>query len=468
MGLDARLAAAAILVLGLCATVAISWPGHLSYDSIVQLNDGRNGFYHSWHPPVMAWLLGLGDNLLTGTGLFLAFDATLGFAALFAILWLGPVRSWSAVVAALVLVALPQLVLYQAIVWKDVLFADAAVAAFVALAFAEAQWKHTARRLLWLALAAAFLVLVVLARQNGAVLIPFAAVATATPAWRNKGRRMGLAYGAGLIAIVAALSLAAAAAFDKHSDHGQGPRAQLMVLRLYDLIGALKHEPAMPLARLDEDAPELARLMRSDGIRLYTPQRNDTLVGSQALQDELGDVPPELLAAQWDDLILHRPWLYLRTRASVFAWVFFTPDLSACRPVFTGIEGPAGEMQDLGLSPRMDGRDRALAAYAKTFQGTPAFSHAAFALIGLLAALVLFKRKRPGDTALAWLVLGALGFAASFFAIAIACDYRYLYALDLAALAAVFAVACDPGYLFQVVAMWLGSFWLARSEARKS
>ena len=39
--------------------------------------------------------------------------------------------------------------------------------------------------------------------------------------------------------------------------------------------------------------------MRSDGVRLYTPQRNDTLVGSQALQNELADAEPEWLAAQW-------------------------------------------------------------------------------------------------------------------------------------------------------------------------
>ncbi len=52
--------------------------------------------------------------------------------------------------------------------------------------------------------------------------------------------------------------------------------------------------------------------------------------------------------------------------------------------------------------------------------------------------------------------------------ISIACDYRYLYFLDLAALAAAFHLAVDPAYLFQVLAMCSGSFWLERSEERKS
>ena len=83
--------------------------------------------------------------------------------------------------------------------------------------------------------------------------------------------------------------------------------------------------------------------------------------------------------------------------------------------------------------------------------------------------LVLFlKRRAPGDTAFAFLLLAAFAFTASFFVISIACDYRYLYALDLAVIAAAFYLALDPAYLFQVVAMWSGSFWLDRSEARKS
>jgi hypothetical protein len=125
-------------------------------------------------------------------------------------------------------------------------------------------------------------------------------------------------------------------------------------------------------------------------------------------------------------------------------------------------------MEDLELVPRRNARDLALANYAKAFMGTPILSHAAHGTLAIAALIVLLRRRSPGDIAMAFLLLTALGFSASFFAISIACDYRYLYFLDLAAMCAAFYLALDPSYLFQVVATWSGSFWELRSEARKS
>ncbi len=252
------------------------------------------------------------------------------------------------------------------------------------------------------------------------------------------------------------------------SDGGEGPKAQLRLLRFYDLIGAVAAQPSLSLDRLNADDPELERLMRSDGVRLYTPQRNDTLVGSQALQNELADAEPQWLAVQWKDLVLHHPWLYLKVRSAVFGWVLFTPDIVACRPIFVGIEGPAGEMSDLGLAPRKDARDLALQAYAKAFMGTPVLSHITYAVLAIGGLIVLLCRRSRSDPAMAAMLIAATLFTASFFVISIACDYRYLYFLDLAALVALFYLALDPSYLFQVVATWSGSFWLFLSDARKS
>ena len=119
-----RIWTAAILIAGWAAAIAVSWPGHLSYDSIIQLHDGRTGFYHSWHPPVMAWLLGLADAMLPGAGLFVVFDATMFFGALLLLSRCKASGSWFAAIAAAGFALLPQCLLYQGIVWKDVLFAD--------------------------------------------------------------------------------------------------------------------------------------------------------------------------------------------------------------------------------------------------------------------------------------------------------------------------------------------------------
>jgi hypothetical protein len=463
-----RRVTAAILVAGWAATLIISWPGHLSYDSIIQLHDGRTGFYHSWHPPVMAWLLGLGDALVSGSGLFVLLDTALFFGALLSLVWTAPRVSWAAAIVAAIVAVLPQTILYQAIVWKDVLFADAAVAGFVCLAQAALAWAHVRKRVLWVAGAFFLFVLATLTRQNGMIVLALGALALGLIAWRQARRMVGLRY-AGVALIGAVLiSAAVSSALSLRSDGGEGPRAQLKLLRLYDLVGAIAAQPSLPLDRLNADDPELDRLIRSDGVRLYSPERNDTLVGSQALQSELADAEPQWLAAQWYDLMLHHPGLYLRTRASVFAQVLFTPDIAGCRPVFVGIEGPAGEMGDLGVAPRKDARDLVLQAYAKSFMGTPVLSHITYGLLAIGGIIVLLRRRAPGDIAMVALLIAALLFTASFFVISIACDYRYLYFLDLAALTAVFFVALDPDYLFQVVATWSGSFWELRSDARKS
>ena len=58
--------------------------------------------------------------------------------------------------------------------------------------------------------------------------------------------------------------------------------------------------------------------------------------------------------------------------------------------------------------------------------------------------MLLLWRREPADIAMAALIGGALAFAASFFVISIACDYRYLYLLDAAAITGVLYLALDP------------------------
>ena len=58
--------------------------------------------------------------------------------------------------------------------------------------------------------------------------------------------------------------------------------------------------------------------------------------------------------------------------------------------------------------------------------------------------MLLMLRRDPADLIIAGLMVGALGFAASFFVFSIACDYRFLYVLDLAALTGVLYLAIDP------------------------
>jgi hypothetical protein len=93
-----------------------------------------------------------------------------------------------------------------------------------------------------------------------------------------------------------------------------------------------------------------------------------------------------------------------------------------------------------GLAARDTDKDDWDGDYAAAFLGTPVFSHLAWGglalVLLLLAARDVARGRRPEMVATIGLIAAALVFAASFFVISLACDYRYLYFLDVAAMAA--------------------------------
>ncbi|MGC9954443.1 MAG: hypothetical protein ABSD21_09220 [Rhizomicrobium sp.] len=439
-----RAAAAAVLALGCIASCVVNFPGSLEDDSFVQLLEGRRGVYGFWHTPVLSWLLGLSDRLIPGTGIYVLVLTVLTFAALTSLLWLVPRVSWAAVIGAAVLVCLPQLLLFQAIVWKDVLFADACLIGFVCLAHAGARWRMRRLRFALIGLSAGFLALAMLARQNGAIMLPCAAVALgAIAAVHEKRWRVGAAYAAVLAVASGAAALAANAALELRSDGTPALEMQFKTLQLYDTVGMVKKQPGLHLSVLDKDAPELARLIRTDGVRLYSPVKNDTLENSWRIVVALDEVPAAVLSKQWRELVFHHPGTYLAVRAELFSWLFLPTHVGLCHPYHVGDEGSPDDLAALGMHPRMDRRDVILGNYGKAFVGTPVFAHPAFGLVAILALALLMRRRRPADLAMAGLLAATLLFTLSFFVISIACDYRYLYALDISAIAAALYLLAD-------------------------
>ncbi len=386
---------------------------------------------------------------MRGTGLFVVFDVALifaGLAAFAAPAWRSP-RLATAVAA--LCTATPQLVLYPGIVWKDVLFAGAFVAGFACLLHAARRWGRG--RLRWALVAAALglLSLAGLARQNGVVALVFGAVALgwiAAPADAGARRRVvaGLAHGAvflaGGVVIMAAATLALATRGD-----GEPSRAfQWEDLQTYDIVAALALRPGLPLPELERRNPALARYLRTTGVAAYSPVRVDALEELAPLRDRRA-AHLAAIGAQWKDLVLRHPLLYLRLRARAFAWVVLTPRIRECLPIYVGIDGPDPEFTDLGLHHRSDGRERALTAYVQPFVGTPVLLHLPYGLLGLLLFAGLVRRRGEGDMVVAAMLGAAGAFGLSYVLISIACDYRYLYALDLAVMAAaLYAAATTP------------------------
>jgi len=429
-----RLAAAAILVIAAAVSLWLNLPGHLSYDSVVQLAEGRTGVYSGEHPPVMSWLLGLGDALTPGTALFVIFDTVLVYGALVALAMIAPRVSWLAAPLAAALACLPQLALYPAIVWKDVLFAGSVIAGFASLAWAAAAWPRVRTRYACLVAGALLLTLATLARQNGAVVLPFAALAAGLIAARfGAGWGRALAHAAGFLALTVPLFAAASLALATRLETQDATDQAWTSLQTYDLTAAVVRDPPLDLATLRSRAPQVETLIRTQGVRAYSPIRVDSL---EPMMDQFDPSAAAPIAAQWRSLIVRHPWLYLRIRGTALRWVFLTPDPSQCVLYVTGVDGPVEEMATARLKPRDTAADEAMADYADAFTPTPAFSHAAYAAVGLGLLLILLRRRTGPDIALAAMLASAFAFAASFALISIACDYRYLYALDLTVIAA--------------------------------
>jgi len=424
---------AGLLLLGFALLLALNWPGQMSYDSVVQLADARSGQYDSWHPPVMAWLLGLGDHLLPGPGLFLLFVAGLLLGAWWLLLRSGR-PGWGSVVILALAFATPQLLLYQGTIWKDVLFANAGIAGFAALAAAACRWQAPRLRVSLLVLSVLLFSLAALARQNGFILLPVAASSLGLIAARFTSPRAGWLHGAGLLAACLTVMLLANLALGLRGDHGQGASDQLRLAQTYDLVGAVRRDPSFRLTVLEERAPRLAAAIRKDGVPLYSPHLVDTLENSSTLTDAIYHAPQGAVFAQWRQLVFAHPGLYLRERLPVFRWVLAPPDLLVCHPDVVGVDGPPAEMKALGLQPHIRAQDRFLYFYVANFFHTPVLSHLLYGALAILFLILLAARGAPADIAVAGLQLAALLFALSFFVVSIACDYRYLYFLDLAAI----------------------------------
>jgi 4-amino-4-deoxy-L-arabinose transferase-like glycosyltransferase len=435
------------MLLGGIATYALNFPGSMEDDSFVQLLEGRSQSYSYWHPPVMSWLMGLSDALPgPAAAWFVALDMLLAFGALTAVLWLTPRVSRRAIAVAAVLLFLPQLFLLQAVVWKDALFADATLAGFAALALAVAHWPR--RRTGLLTAAAALLALAVLTRQNGAVVLPCAALGLFFAVRKQEGWRRAASLGAVFLGLAAVMALAGNQALAMRWDGYPAKQEQFKILHLYDVTGMVKRDPALRLDILDKQSPRLAKIIRGEGVARWSPVKNDTLEMSPRIVAALDATPAPVLRRQWQLLVQHNPGRYLALRAILFRWVFEPPDAGLCHPFHVGDQGDPGDLKELGLKPRLDRRDIFLWQAGDVFLAGHVFSHGLFALIAGFGLYATLRRRRPADLVMASLIAAAFVFTATFFVISIACDYRYLLLIDMSALAGMLYLAADwPGFL---------------------
>lgn len=441
----------AVIVGGYLFMLAANLPGHLSVDSILTLYEGRFHERVSWNPPFHAWLLGVFDHVLTGTGLYVVVTSLMLFGGWMWLLKLAGRATWLSAIVALLAALTPNILIYQGIVWKDVFFANSAIFGFVLLTAASVRGG---RQLVHLAVAALVFAAASQVRQNGLVIwIP----AAAAVAWslREMGWRRMLSWSLGwLVAVAVIAKLLAMFAVAEPIKPGADSVSQgIRIVQQYDIAGALHFDPTLPLPEIDKANPSADDALRARAGLVYSPQRVDTLDADPALGDVFGSIPDEAVHAEWLRLITHHPGLYLQTRFADFRWVFATPVIDRCLPIYLGVDGPPKHMERLRLELRHNMNEQRLFNYTTWFLDTPVISHVTWAIAALLTAVALLWRRRAADVPVAAMLIAALGFTASFLIVSIACDYRYLYFLDAAALTGLVYLSFDP------------VFWRKRSPA---
>jgi hypothetical protein len=427
----------------LLLTLAANVPGQMSLDSVVALTEARTGVRQTWAPAVSSWVLKPFDGLVAGTGLYVTASAALLFLSLMSLTRLRPRSSWLAVALGVAAILTPQVLIYQGIVWRDVLFANLTIAGFILLAHAARRWAARPP-ILSLAGALACLALAALVRQNGLILVVAAAGALGWTA-RAGGWRRGLAWGLGALVAAGLLALG----LNHLATPGQTvaklrPNAAALILEHYDVVGAKAHHPRLKLKEIGKVDPAAQARIEGEAAKIYSPSRVDTLDLDDSFRKTLWHVPDAAMDAQWRRIVIHYPAAYLLQRADVFRWVFLTPKLELCLPVQVGVVGPAAMLKTLDMQTGVDIQDQGLASYARHFYGTPVFSHLTWALVAVGVIVLLLRRRDPADWVFVALLGGTLAFVASFAAISVACDYRYLYLLDLAAMVGVLYTALDP------------------------
>lgn len=442
-------AAAAMVAAGFIASLVANYPGHFTPDGIWQLAQGRSGRFNFWHPPVMAWLLGLADRILPGAWPFVVFDTTLFYGAMLAIFALEPRPRAIALPILAAWMISPVAFNYQGIVLKDVLFADAALAGFAALGWAGRLWARPVARGALLVLAFALLTLAALTRQNGLLTPLFAAGALAAmilqapPGAARRGRRAGaMAWAVLALALVAAADAAVTAALEARSDHQPENAKHIKVQQAFDMAGMLNLDPSLRTPVVSAEQPALDRFLRVEAAPHYRPATIEALFARPNAKAMM--MPPgDALGRQWMRTIASRPGLYLSARALVFRATLLTTNDDECPMVFTGIDG--GDPRFLpqsGLHPRSSDQDEWDDEYARAFIGTPLFSHLFYLTLLISGIVVGCLRWRAGDRSAAQIATLALGVSTlaltlSYFVISVACDYRYLYFLDVGAMGVV-------------------------------
>jgi hypothetical protein len=419
-----RLVGYLVCVVGFGLTLVAFYPGLMSPDSIASLNEGRSGIIYDQNSPIMSYVWGRLDNLIPGPGLMLIFQLGIFWSAV-ATLWEVVSRESLALGFAFVLFPfLPHVLSQLPVIWKDVAMA---ITLFLAVALIYAAQERRSKAALLLSVV--FLFLGASFRLNAfPAVLPIVVFATFVGAslfeLQSTLRTRMLAAVACFAFILVSAYGAQWAVTGGRSSH------PFQFVMLYDLsaISIADGTPMFPTYIADSENFSMESVARnysttSVGNLVYVGQAIDGPPPLTVVEDaeKIGD-----LRSTWLSSILAQPGPYLLHRAAVFAkliglsrsvsFQYWDLDLTKNPAEFTISKNVAG---------------RILTGYFRLFQ-RPAMQTFFRGVIWIAVGIYLLYRGYRSGFAGDWafvgvLVASSLLYMFSYFVVAPAADYRYIY-----------------------------------------
>jgi hypothetical protein len=412
------------LIAGLALlTFFTHYPGQVSVDAILQLQDGLSGVYDSNQPPPMSWLMAL-----------LSLPGVLGLNIMFFSLAVAVLLSqlstrllWQQNTAVVLLFCFPVLLIYNGIVWKDVVFANGALLGLLLLPRGRDRpnWRS-------LVASATVLALAVSVRQQGVLAAAFAiAYLLLAPVLFTVRSDRWKALGLWLIVYVALgslidISVAARGDLSKSSSL-DGP---LFQLRTFDLGGIAAVNPDIEFPSLEASADEAPARHQPTRERViaalsgYSPDRHDWMGETIAKAGIF--FPKKALYEDWRTRILEHPLDYVTHRLDFLSWLFGFHNIYQCLPFIAGISAePSDMVKEIGIEPGMSWRAEQVEVLGLTtvFLFRPYF----YLAISALVIVVIFYRGWRQHMNMILIQLTGLSYAGSYAIVGIACDFRYTF-----------------------------------------
>jgi hypothetical protein len=323
-----------VLVGGWLVFLVYCFPGYMSYDSGVQLEQARGlQPMTNWHPPVMAHLWKLCDAIIAGPFLMLVLQSGALLVGMYLILRRQLSERGAALAAALILIS-PPVITPMGVIWKDSQMAGFLMLGIALLARQTRASIVAGCVLVWLGTAQ---------RHNAAaatlpILVLLFVWKDGIAGWR----RYALA-GAVWLAITISAAMANSLLAEQNED-------VFASLAMNDIVGVIRFQPGYTDADVRADAPGLPWKQDTDLVK----RAHKLYAANMTWLDVAGEdgvfwypKTPEhsaAVAAAWRNMILEHPLAYLRHRVSVFLaelritkrhnfyiWAAFTdyPDRSA-------------------------------------------------------------------------------------------------------------------------------------------